>query len=259
MGSGELDVNGAEEGEDAGLEDADEEFEEIERDGDDDAHEVADGFGEAELLAEGDHGDEEVLAGEDVAKETEGEGDGAEEDGDDFDDTDEEEDGEEESGEDAFEAAFDAEGVVEKAEEADFAQRPVEPNDHEEGGDAEREVKVGGGWAEEGDLDVGDAEEGGFLAPADGADAREEGKPVGEEDEEEDGAEEGEGAGRHVAADNAFNGGVKGLDDGLEEVLAWAGDELHLAGGGSGEPEDNSDDDGGYENGVGYPIGKGEG
>ncbi len=64
---------------------------------------------QAEGLAQRNHGGEQIFTGEDVAEKTERKRDGAETDGDDFDDADEEEDRGEQRGHEAGHAALDAE------------------------------------------------------------------------------------------------------------------------------------------------------
>ena len=91
----------------------------------------------------------------------------------------------------------------------------------------QRHVEIGVGAAEEWLID-GEAVRR-LVAPADGADSRDQPHPVGGENEDEDRAEEPERPLHEMLADDAFEQTVETLDQPLEKVLRPAGHLRHPA------------------------------
>ncbi len=127
--------------------------------------------------------------------------------------------------------------------------RPDDPADEEDHGHGEGHVQVGIGTAEERLVDNEAVL--GLVAPAHGADARDQADPVTEHDEDEDGGEEPEGLLHQFTANDAFKEIAKAFDHELPEVLSAIGDILHVAGGDLGKNDQAQGDDPAHDHGVG--------
>src|SRR5438874_2105167 len=90
-----------------------------------------------------------------------------------------------------------------------------------------------------------------LLAPADGAHARNESKPVCEEDEDENRGKKPKRLLHKVGAEDAAKKVIETLDQPLPEILRAIGDRFHFASGELGEDDDADSDDPGHEHGIG--------
>ncbi len=175
MRGGELDVNGAEEGEDDGLEQSDQQFHKIEG-------QLQCRLEQNAFPAEAAHCVEDVFTCEDVSKQTNRQSDRAEEDGDDFDHANEQEDQSNHKAHEPLEATLWTKGVDDEAPHAEFLDRQIKPDNESGNRETQGCIQVSGGWTEERIVGFLDGENTRARAPTNRANAGQQAEPVGYED-----------------------------------------------------------------------------
>ena len=242
----ELEVDEYQQSEDHGLEETDQQFQEVEGNRNNTAQDRGEPLGTMKNVSDVDHGREHVLTGEDIAVESQREGDRANKNGDNLKNADKKEERNQKKEDRPGHSTLHTEQLLDEGDRTSDLHGPIEPEAHRYRRHRDGHVHVRSSGAKQGNELVP-------LVPTDGTNSGKQTKPIRDKDENEERPKKAKRLPGHLVTKNSLNGAVKTLDDRFKKILPCTRDDFDLAGAGTNDPHDDPENNCGDENRVGEP------